>query len=111
MKIFKMKIKAICIDAKNKPTIIPDTLWVKESELYHITHIYKQVNQNGIQGCELAELDISAYIPYNCFRLDRFAFNITDLPKLIEMIKTSTALNDIDIATLIEELTTVEHEL
>lgn len=99
-----MKIKVKCINDKGKPSIIPDNLWVKQDEYYHITHIYKMVEQNNIQGCALSELDISAYIPYNCFKLDRFAFRPEDISKLIEMMKECTALNDITINELIEEL-------
>ena len=68
-----MRVKCICIDDKKKPSIIPDSKWIKEGEVYHITHIFIQKLQGDIQGCEIAETDISQYKPYNCFRLDRFA--------------------------------------
>lgn len=61
------------------------------------------INQNGIQGCAIAERDISAYIPYNCFRLNRFAFRKEDLDKLGELIVYCTELNDINIESLLEE--------
>lgn len=97
-----MKVK--CIDDKNKPAIIPDDLFVKEGESYTLIHIYKQVNQNNILGAVLKELDISAYIPYNCFRLDRFAYRIEDLPELEKMMRESAELNDADISELLEIL-------
>lgn len=105
-------VDCICIDAKNKPVIIPDELWVKEKENYQITHIYRMVNQKGIQGCDIKGKDISAYIPYNCFRLDRFAFTEENITKLIEMMKECTDLNDADITELLEqlELETIEEE-
>lgn len=103
-----MKIKAICIDDKNKPEIIPEERWVKKGDTYHVTHIYKQVNQGNILGCLLSEKDISAYIPYNCFRLSRFAFNEEDIPKLIQMFKETNELNNISIDEIMEQLTAIE---
>jgi hypothetical protein len=99
-----MKIKCICIDDKNKPEIIPEERWIKAGEVYHVTHIYKQVNQGNILGCLLSEKDISVYIPYNCFRLSRFAFNEEDLPALIKMFEETNELNNIDISELMEQL-------
>lgn len=98
------KIPAICIDDTKKPEIIPDSLWVKKGNQYHIIHIYKMVNQDNIQGCELKELDISSYIPYNCFRLSRFAFRKEDLDNLIELMKLCTELDSVKIDELVQEL-------
>lgn len=99
-----MKVEALCIDDKNKPSIIPDSLWIKEKEIYHITWIFKMVNQEGIQGCSIAEKDISAYLPYNCFRLSRFAFKQDDLDKLRQLLIDCTQMNDINIDKVLEEL-------
>lgn len=103
-----MRIRAICIDDKNRPKQIPADKWVKQKQQYHITWIYKMVNQKGIQGVSLAEHDISDCDPYNCYRLTRFAIHIDDLPALVELMKTCTELSDVDINKLIEELETVE---
>lgn len=103
-----MKIRAICINDKNKPKEIPQQKWVKEQEPYHITHIYKQVNQDSIQGVELAEFDISDCKPYNCYRMSRFAIHIDDIDKLRELMQICTELDNIRIDELIEELQTVE---
>jgi hypothetical protein len=106
-------IPCICIDDKNKPSIIPDSLWVKEGERYTISHIYQHQNseQKGLQSCDLAELDISAYIPYKHFLLTRFAINANDLEKLKALLKDCTDMNDADISELIEILETEEVEL
>lgn len=98
-----MKIEALCINDKNKPNIIPNSLWIKEGEKYHITWIYKMVNQEGIQGCLIAEKDISAYIPYNCFKLSRFAFKQEDLDKLRQLILDCTQFSEINVDKFLEE--------
>lgn len=96
-------VKATCINSKNKPSIIPDSLWIKEGKEYTIIHVYSMVNQKGIQGCDVKGLDISAYIPYNCFKLERFGFKKEDVPSLMELIKNCTELQDVDIEKLLKE--------
>mgnify|MGYP003636088786 FL=1 len=80
-------IECICINDANRPSEIPQDRWVKVSEKYHVTHIFLMMQQNKIQGCELAEFDISDCVPYNCYRLDRFAFTEENFKKLMEMVK------------------------
>jgi hypothetical protein len=104
-----MKVECICLDAKNKPEIIPDSLWIVEGQKYNITYIWWMINQ-GLQGCDLAELNISAYVPYNCFRLDRFGFTEENLLKLIELMKMCTEMKDIDIDKIVEGLTIKKEE-
>jgi len=103
-----MKIPCICIDAKNKPSEIPGSKWVVEKKEYHVTHVYKQLQQNGIKGVELAEHDISECVPFNCYRLDRFAFTQLNLIKLVALMNQCTELDKIDIQKLVEKLTTIE---
>lgn len=103
-----MRIKAICIDDTNRPEQIPQHKWVKKNNQYTIIHIFKQLNQNNIQGVSLAEINIDDCAPYNCFKLSRFAINVNDIPNLIELMKQCTGLSEIDIKKLIEELETVE---
>ena len=105
-----MKVECICIDSKNKPVEIPLNKWIKENEIYNITHIYNQIQQQGIKGVELLEFDIFECIPFNCYRLDRFAFTAENLKKLIEMMKDCTELNDINIDNLTKNLTLIEYE-
>jgi hypothetical protein len=103
-----VKIECVCVDAKNRPSEIPVSKWIVEQEKYNITHVYNQLQQQGIKGVELAEFDISECVPFNCYRLDRFAFTPENLQKLISMIKDCTDLNDINIDGIVEKLTTVE---
>lgn len=100
-------IPCICVDDSKKPSEIPKDKWVVKDEKYHITHIFKQKNQNNIKGCELAEHDISDCSPYNCYRLSRFSIHKDDLQKLIEMIKFCdqyNELSDIDINKLVQDV-------
>jgi len=104
-------VRCICIDDKGKPLEIPQNKWVKQDELYHITHIFIMKQQNNIQGVELAEFDISECVPYNCYRLTRFAIDVEDLKKFVEMLKRCDDLNqfsDIDILELTKKIQTVE---
>lgn len=103
-----MKIPCTCIDSKNRPNEIPLSKWVVEGNEYHIIHVYHQYQQNGIKGVELAEFDISDCVPYNCYRLDRFAFTQENLLKLFELMQQCTELDNIDIQKIVEKLTTVE---
>lgn len=103
-----MKIPCICINDKLKPEEIPQSKWVVKGQTYHITHVYNNLQQKGIKGVELFEHDISECAPYNCYRLDRFAFTPENLQKLLELIKHCTELNNVDISKVLKELTTVE---
>ena len=96
-------IKATCIDDTNKPVQIPSSKWIKLDESYHITHIYYHPNQ-GIQGCDIYEKPLGEECyPYETFKLSRFAINVTDLERFIELAKNCTELNNIDIKNLIKE--------
>ena len=103
-----MKISCICIDDKHKPLEIPSARWVKEGEEYHIVHVYHQHQQKGIKGVELSEFDISDCVPYNCYRLDRFAFTEENIRKLVELMQECTELDNIDISSIVEKLTSIE---
>ena len=103
-----MKIPCICINDRLKPDEIPQSKWVVKDQEYHITHVYNNIHENGIKGAELFEHDISECAPYNCYRLDRFAFTPENLSKLIELMKHCTELNNVDINKIIKEITTLE---
>ena len=93
-------IPCICINDKDRPSEIPVEKWIKEGEKYHVTHIFKMMQQPMIQGCELKERDISDCIPFNCFRIDRFAFEKEHLPAIMEMIQRCSDLNSIELEDL-----------
>ncbi len=97
------KIRCICINDANKPNEIKPNLWIKKGEQYTITHIYYHYQQ-GIQGCELKEVQLDdSCFPYQSFALTRFAIAKDDIPKLIQMIKDCSDLNDIDVKELIKD--------
>ena len=103
-----MKIKVLCINDENKPYEIPQEKWVVEGNEYHIQHVFNQIRQKGIKGVELSEIDLSPFMPYNCFNLSRFAFRPNDLSKLEVLMKQCTQMNDIDILSIIGDLTRIE---
>ena len=102
-------IKCLCIDDQYKPETIPDSMWIKEGQWYHITWIYYHKLQ-GIQGVDLKEVAIKGCPPYESYRLDRFAFTEDGIKALIKMLSECTDANNVDIEKLIEEsqLQTVE---
>lgn len=97
-------IDCICIDDENRPKEIPADKWVKKDEAYKITHVYIHVNQGGIQGVTLYEkpLDESCK-PFETFKLSRFAIKLEDLDAFIELCKSCSELDEVDIRHLIEE--------
>lgn len=102
-------IRCVCTNDSNRPEEIPSNLWVKKGTEYHIVHVLKCLNQKGIQGVELAEIDISHCKPYECFRLNRFSINIEDFQKLKELISDCAELSDIDVSALVENLELIEN--
>lgn len=97
-------IRTICINDENKPEKIPQKKWVEKDKEYHIIKITVHKNQNNIQGCELAEISLDeSCLPYEYYKLDRFAISKDDLEALIELMKLSSELNDIEINELIKE--------
>ena len=102
-------IRCVCTNDSDKPSIIPNNLWIQKGTEYHIVHVFKMLNQKGIQGVEIAEVDISHLEPYNSFRLNRFAINIEDFQKLKELISDCTELSDIDVSALVENLELIDN--
>jgi hypothetical protein len=98
-------IDCICINDANKPTDIPGTHWIKKGNPYEFRMIYNMVMQEGILGVTLKEIDLETVTngKYSCFRMDRFAFKLTDLPRLIELAKQCAELNDFNVEELLKE--------
>lgn len=66
-------MKAICIDASNKPAKILSHEWIVEGETYTITTIVKMGIQDGKYGVLLKEVQLSAdSFPYEYYDADRF---------------------------------------
>lgn len=101
-----MSIKCTCIDDTFRPNEIPITKWVMKGQQYHINHVFYHPQQ-GVQGVELVEFDISDCFPYVSYRLTRFGFDKENLAKLREMIKNCSELNDIEVKDLIKDLVEV----
>jgi len=97
-----MEVPCICINNSDKPSIIPANRWPILEEKYHINFISYHPDQ-GLQGCLLKEIDLGeGCAPYEFYKLNRFAFRLSDLPLMIELMKDCTELDDIDIQGLIE---------
>lgn len=96
-------IECICIDAGRKPKEVPLGQWIQQGFKYHITHVYYQPKQE-IQGCSLKEVRLGKEsVPYETYRLSRFAVTKENLEKLYQMMRDCSELNDFDIIELIKE--------
>jgi len=90
-------IKCICINDKGKPFIIPQEKWIKKDNEYHITHIGTTIG-TSVLCVRLSEITLGKeYYPYEGFRLDRFAFTKENIAKLMELMKSCSELNEIEI--------------
>jgi hypothetical protein len=99
-------VRVICIDDKNKPSIIPKSKWLKEEEEYNVIMVHTSLHKDSknVLMFSLAEIDISDCEPYGAFKATRFAVHKDDIKALQQLAKDCTELNDIDITTLTEEL-------
>jgi len=98
-----MSVRVICIDEKNKPSIIPASKWVKEQELYHILMVFYSIPSKTM-AYTLEEIDLDQSCePYGVFHAKRFAIHQDDLEEFMQLAKDCTELNDIEIKELIEQ--------
>ena len=96
-------IEVLCISDSDKPKEIPLGNWIQKGMIYHITHIHFHHFQ-AIQGVDLHEVKLTPECyPYETYRLSRFAINLEQLNKFIQMMKDCTELNDVQIDELIKE--------
>ena len=102
-------IKCICINDNDKPKEIPQEKWIKKGNNYHIIWILKMVNQNNIQGVQLAEISLDNYLPYEAFKMSRFAINSKDLEKLIKLMQDCTDFNKELIIDLVKNIELIEN--
>jgi hypothetical protein len=66
-------MRAICIDASNKPSKIPDNEWVVEGEVYTITRVVRMGLQDNKFGVLLKEVKLSSNsFPYELYDAERF---------------------------------------
>lgn len=97
-------IKAICINDREKPAVIPAEKWVKFLDQYHIIHVGRTPEPNVVITCTLKEITLGAEsAPYDGLRIDRFAFDMNDMPALLQLMRDCAELNKVDINQLIKE--------
>jgi hypothetical protein len=66
-------MRAICIDASNKPSKVPDSEWVIEGEVYTITRVVRMGLQDNKFGVLLKEIKLSSNsFPYELYDAERF---------------------------------------
>jgi hypothetical protein len=66
-------MRAICIDASNKPSKVPDNEWVIEGEVYTITRVVRLGLQDNKFGVLLKEVKLSSNsFPYELYDAERF---------------------------------------
>jgi len=66
-------MRAICIDASNKPSKVPESEWVIEGEVYTITRVVRMGLQDNKFGVLLKEVKLSSSsFPYELYDAERF---------------------------------------
>jgi hypothetical protein len=66
-------MRAICIDASNKPSKVPESEWVIEGEVYTITRVVRMGLQDNKFGVLLKEVKLSSEsFPYELYDAERF---------------------------------------
>lgn len=67
-----MKFKVVCINAKNKPSEVPESSWVEEHEIYTVILVSRMAKQGMILGFKLAEVSMPEGCKYQHYMADRF---------------------------------------
>lgn len=66
-------MRAICIDASNRPSKVPENEWVVEGEIYTITRVVRMGLQENKFGVLLKEVKLSTNsFPYELYDAERF---------------------------------------
>lgn len=103
-------IKCICINDNNKPEEIPQEKWIKKDSEYHIIWVLKMINQNNIQGVQLSEISLDdSCLPYEAFKISRFAINSKDLEQLIELMQECTNFDKELVIDLVKDIELIEN--
>ncbi len=101
------QIKCICINAKEKPSKIPDNKWIVEGAEYTVIFTLVVLPQKTL-AVQLDEIDLDeSCMPYTFFLANRFAFRNDDIGKLIDFIEECTHVN-ISIKELMKQTQTIE---
>ena len=75
-------MKTVCINNKNKPNEIPNSMWVVEGREYTIIDVAWMETQNK-WGVLIAEIDLRPFYPWKYFAYDRFALTADDISRFI----------------------------
>jgi hypothetical protein len=66
-------MRAICIDASNRPSKVPDSEWLIEGEVYTIIRVVRMGLQENKFGVLLKEVKLSSEsFPYELYDAERF---------------------------------------
>jgi len=101
-------VPCTCIDDTGRPETIPTSKWVKKDERYHITYTCTVLPQR-ILAVSLYEKPLGPqYAPFEYFAARRFAVDVKDLDKLLELIALCGEESNVDVGELMKELNVVE---
>jgi hypothetical protein len=90
-------MRAICIDASNRPSKVPESEWVIEGEVYTITRVVRMGLQDNKFGVLLKEVKLSAEsFPYELYDAERF-LPIDLLSQALEETKETVKEADLEL--------------
>jgi hypothetical protein len=90
-------MRAICIDASNKPSKVSDNEWVIEGEVYTITRVVRMGLQDNKFGVLLKEVKLSSNsFPYELYDAERF-LPIDLLSRALEETKETVKEADLEL--------------
>ena len=75
--------KVVCINDSARPNDVPTSRWIKKGNEYTITSVC-WMEQQGIYGCKLAEINNDDLFPYQFFALTRFAISEDTIKKAVQ---------------------------
>jgi len=80
-------IKCLCIDAENKPSVIPTDKWLEKGKEYTLAFSMTVLPQKKL-AFQVEEIDLDdSCSPFTWFLASRFTFKKKDLNALAEFIK------------------------
>ena len=97
-------IETLCINDKNMPPDFPSNKWVKQHNLYTITHVWYHPRQKCL-SVSVREINLDGMEPYNAFKIERFAILKSHIPALVELMKACGEMNNVNIEDMIKEMT------
>jgi len=85
-------VECVCINDKDRPKEIPPHKWVKKGQMYTVIYTVTVLPQKQL-AFHLAEIELDdSCLPYEYFLASRFAFNLEDLEKLMQLIKDCSGI-------------------